>query len=62
MRAWRSRFARGATVTVALAEADPEAAVIVTLPFATAVTSPDAPMVAMAAVLLAQVTVAPTIT
>ena len=51
-----------ATVTVALPEAGPAVAVIVAVPLATAVTSPDAPTVATAATLLAQVTVVPAIT
>ncbi|MCY4573081.1 MAG: hypothetical protein OXF01_09790 [Gemmatimonadetes bacterium] len=51
-----------ATLTVALPEADPEVAVIVALPFDTAVTSPDALTVATAAAPLPQVTAAPVIT
>ena len=51
-----------ATVTVAVPEAWPEVAVIVAVPLATAVTSPDASTVATAVALLAHVTVAPAIT
>ncbi len=50
-----------ATVTAALPEADPEVAVTVALPLATAVTSPDALTVATAAAPLAQITAAPAI-
>ena len=50
-----------ATVTLALPDTEPAVAVIVASPFATAVTSPDAPTVPTAELLLAQVTVTPVI-